>query len=189
MIGIACGRPSRCGAGADVGRSSGCGERDCAVESRACGHRGDRDDLDVMATVRQGVRQVADMLFLTAGDRGVELGHHQHSHVRRKLVPAERSLVPHPPGFFPVLSAANLSAFTGPECGDRGRGIGDLCPCVEYKIERAVHSWRLRRLRIRSIRRLRAVTASPCSGAERWPSSSKLPARLSAPPGIIASSS
>jgi hypothetical protein len=42
-------------------------------------HR-DGGDLDVMAQSRQGGRQVADVLFLAAGHRGIKLGHHQHSH-------------------------------------------------------------------------------------------------------------
>jgi hypothetical protein len=52
-------------------------EGDSAVESRSSRTiRGDGDDLDAIATVRQGVRQVSNMMLLASRDWGIELRHH-----------------------------------------------------------------------------------------------------------------
>ena len=67
--------------GQTLGRRPDAVDGDGPVECRSCRTvRGDRDHLDAMAAFRQCMRQVPDVLLLTAGHRGVELGHHQHSH-------------------------------------------------------------------------------------------------------------
>jgi hypothetical protein len=64
-------------AGHSLGSRPDVVQGDSPVESRSCGTiRGDGDDLDVMATVDQGVRQVSNMMLLPTRDWRIELRHH-----------------------------------------------------------------------------------------------------------------
>ena len=122
MIGIACGRTESLwswGSRWAVVRIAVQG--DGPVESRACGAtRGDRDDLDAMATVRQGVRQVADMVLLPTGDWGIELGSRTPCSDSHAVPPNARSSRPTHRGY--CRSSRGYWKASRPGIGDRPRG-------------------------------------------------------------------